>query len=481
MELSNKEKFIKKTLESQNYPLDKEALWHSVQTKLDQNNNERSWFWLVFAGSILLLTSISGNRFYTDHLIPQKQIFSELNSQTENEDKNLSVAHLSAQVDHNDEVMLSPFTENSKANIIQSEPGHSNINNPKHTHARITESGKETSPSLISAWSNNKSEKDKRSTDSPVITSNRYEQVTPGDQSTADLFSDITLNVSKHHSGTNELSLIDRVEKLGTLPMSSLVLPGKPRMEFEFIEPISKLESDFYLIVRSGMNMSLIRNKITSPDVFMPVSEFSNEHSMPSLTTDLIFGKEIKQGWSLFGGLTYNQNVVRYTNTGSLLETGQVNGIESIYEKKDGVVTSHEGLINQNTLTEYDVRWYRKHRSILLSAGIRKAVINVNKVAIYADLALNFQLSATHLGYYFSNIPASFTRIENGEDHIYNGSGKLLIRGGIGVDYKLDRFAIGIHSFYIYNQNSLTGKNNFYQTGISTIGIQMGFTYYPAW
>ncbi|NNF22278.1 MAG: hypothetical protein HKN67_10060 [Saprospiraceae bacterium] len=479
MELSNKEKFIKKTLENQSHVLDKDALWQSVQPHLVSNDSRKGIFWFVFSGVILLFLSVSGYRFFDLHRLSTQEIVYQNDIVTPVESTSIAVPpgktpngnNITESTIINTEIVTKANTHEFESTTNQSIALDHELNTKKHSNRNLSKPNES-----INIETNEK-----------LLIDKEHSRKNKNPDLSGSISQALFTQAGAHAEEEDKKYSVPRTEALPALTniriseISDLSSLDRPVLSEDFIQPIQVNPKNYFVTLRFGMNSSLIRNEINTQDVFISTNEFSHEKSMPSFTGDVLFGRELKNGWNLFGGLTYNQNVIRYLNTEIILESGQVNGIQSTYESRDGTVTTTQGLTNQNTLTSYDVRWFRKHRSLMLSAGIGKDLIRFNRISLSADVAINYILSSAHQGYYFSNSPTAFTKFEDGEEHIYNGNAKLLLRGGLGINYSLDHLSIGMHSFYIYNQNSLTGKNNFYQTGISTIGIQLGLTYYPRW
>jgi len=254
------------------------------------------------------------------------------------------------------------------------------------------------------------------------------------------------------------------------------------------IEPVQETKKYMtFFSLRSGLNQSFSR--YSSVGEVLDFTALEPETDLIGTSHDLLYGLEFKNGFYVGAGLSHTALISRYKNhiVDEYEET--IEGTQSILLTSNGDSQAVQGEITRTVRIDKDYNWHRRHQLIDLQFIAGKHFLLNESWAINTEIGLSQNLNAKHRGYFFNNTKEVISTFESKESSPYASNTGISWKAGFGIEYRFQDCALGLNSFYraiskklqdpadssgLINDSSTTLKN-------SHIGLQLNFTYRPAW
>lgn len=464
--LTNQEEQLKVLSEELALDIDTSELWQNVEVQLPpvKKKRRRPIFWWVLIGLLLMVIGFlvwnnnsdkAQPSSIADSIVNMIEVEAKKPNEVVNEMSNslnrskestpLIASNVLGSSPQNSSNSVQSTFENKKINTLNS----SNINyeryDEKPTHSRLEVVNQRLSVN-----------KKMEST-----------LVNPSSSDDYDLLPD----------NANEERAIIVNEYINTLGIKPLYIDGYLGMPNMQIIPSSTTLWLPYLAVSSGFNIHSDRLYSNSNEA-LNLLQFENEKPLAGLSSTLRFGFEKSTGWRVTFGIGHNRLVNSYTFKETLISTNEFNGVESRKIDGAGNITLIEGLISETTITNYDIKWHRRHDFINVQIGVGKRLIQKGRFSFYTDAKVMKNIWSHHSGYYFTEGSPLVTKFTNEENNPYKNAGFDL---GLSLDleYRINKLSLTVTPFLSMGLNSIMQDSYYYQLKNSQYGVQLGIVYRP--
>ena len=468
-QLNNQEREFKKVLEGISFDINTSDVWHDIKDRLPlEKKKERKPFWLFSLG-LLGLVFLSATAMYTilqeeDNVSPTELVaFKKVDTSTSK-----------SSVVSNTRKSNSNMAHESNPIVSEKQIGDSNTTDTK----AYSPTSNIITPSIIvdntSSTNRNKS-----------LIGQSLTRINPL-KSYRSMAIESKENLLNNSVQLSEISNVDDVASLGS--MLSYIVDGAevPVLSLAFdnsIEPvlINASKYKFFGSLRSGTNFGLAENSIIDINSEFDGSKFNNESSRFGISNELVLGIETSKAWRFFAGVSHTNEVYNYSNQSIELTQLSDIGVQSIHIDAQGFENEISGPVSVTRTTSYDKSVHRRHQSIGLNLGVAKRVSLLKRLSIIPEVSLQYNLKQSTSGYYFSADSGDVDIIASTQSNPYTSDQFIRYRAGLGVDYDLGNFSIGILGTYIYNPNNYLKEPTFYQSKSDLLSLQFSVSYYPNW
>ncbi|NNE27098.1 MAG: hypothetical protein HKN09_09665 [Saprospiraceae bacterium] len=471
MDLNKKEKFIKEALTQENHDLDTHALWNDIQPRVESREKDRKWILFFFLGALsmglvwMLFSwygqetdiALNAHNASTD---PSRSYAAQAQDVNNGAPETYAALNSNADQSTADATSFSETTELSDVDIV--EINHKDASKARYATSELVEAKIENEGSL-------------GSTD---ITASYSNDINPNSQSPS---SNTVKNGVSISPGQLQILTLSRIDPLDPIGIQSVGLLEIDPHHAEVIIPHRNYDWLPFIQWHAGVIKTNSISEIIASDAILNGNVFGKESGVYGYSSTFNLGWERNDGWYYGLGIDYTQSSIRYQNTESVIELGSSLGVNAIYVDRNGQTTTISGELMENTLTNYNINWYRQHRHINFEVFMGKRLIDFGHFSLSADAGLLYGIVQQHNGYYFEDSFNGFMKFENGEDNIYADSGNMKLRSTLALNYNLNHFSFGIQALYRHDLNGITKSNNFYKTRNTDFGIRLGLTYFPKW
>ncbi len=241
------------------------------------------------------------------------------------------------------------------------------------------------------------------------------------------------------------------------------------------IEPLqeNKLTKRSYIQIRSGINKSFVTNALLETDGELVTESLDKERGVIGQSYSVAFGREIKNGWNIGLGLSYDYNVVSYNNSDTQVNETEVSGVTQRLIDASGNVSETQGNVVTTETIHNRINWHRRHQRINLFASVSKTVMSIGLLSLSGELAASYNLSATHSGYHFDKYSNEITKFDSADNSLYRDRQGLSLIPGLSLSYDWGNWVIGMHSSYNLPFRSITQDNNYYKSNYKFLGLQL--------
>ena len=497
MELNKKEKYLKSVLENSGQKLDTDLLWDSIESRVTQPRKDRKWLWFFSGVGSLILVLLITYPFVKDYILAEAKNSGQLSFQEETKEESSQIV--------SDQLTDVKFVERQKKEDIfksqTSEITDVETNNSINLQGAEREQLNYHNASIpdFHQETNNSSEQVIETTSDSNFESQQLISLNENESGSSELNnssavlsnSEMTVVLDPGTDSNSEIKAMDELastripEHEILLPLS--ILPGIASNEIGKVREIPGAQSTIkikrplrwipFVSIRTGVNKVANQSEILSSDSDLNQSEFSREKGLFGYSADLQFGFENSNGWYVLSGLNLNQAVTQYENHDVVQSSQSINGVESIYTDRNGEMQQTNGVVNQTTITNFNVRRNRTHQKLNLQLMVGKELLGIKNWSLSSELGIHYNIHQSNSGYYFEDSHPGFRSFEKGEDNPYRSSGTIGFRGGINLNYHIKKISISLHSFYKYNPASITNADHFYTTKNKQLGLQLGLAY----
>lgn len=250
----------------------------------------------------------------------------------------------------------------------------------------------------------------------------------------------------------------------------------KPNLNL-MTKPIRKLQSTKHsLIVMAGGNLVNFKHASPLEDI---VQLADQESSRWGLSAGVMYGRRFINRWTIKAGISYYQNIARYTDQSSSFELFEEEGISQIDINAQGIATPLQGQIEQYQLSVNDIQWHRYHEGINIEARINKEVCKFAGLRLSIEAGMTYNLWTSSRGYAFEGTDQiSFTKLDSDQTGFYRPSFGLRPLGGIEFTYNLGPVDLILNGNYIWGIYPINTNTELFKTKNSQTGVQLGMRYY---
>lgn len=453
--LNNKEQKFKALADELEVNLDVDMLWNNIEDQLPNKNKKRRliffwWIGLLLIPAALWLTYQSNDAVINN----QDDVNNIVNMQSSPASSSqLNQSEPSNRIDNTNKLASNTQVSNVEVNTKSTINKATITNNKKsfsdNNTSKINTKSVNTYPYIQT--SNLLPESKKIETTQPNITDDQF--VNTSQPTTTPLDNDLAID---------QLPLIN----------SSLFI-NNPQLVMN--TPITKIHKHpwrMFIVAGIGTNMSNANHSINS-NIENSSTLLNREGYLPSLAANTSLGFQ-KSAWKLALGLSYYENIARYTDKTMQVSTTQIDGPGVIKINREGSTIILDESVTQTTITNNDLVLHRRNKYIDLTASIGRELLKNRNFSLTLAGDISYNIWSKHSGYYFdfeNEKTVSFSK----ETNPYTDQGL-----GLGLSFHLNTSIagkeLGIAPYYRnYMANAIDDKN--YSFKNAQYGILMTYTW----
>jgi len=477
-DLNNKEQRLKSILEDFSGSVDTQAVWSSIEHRVDTKEKESKSLWVFMLGAIAIafLCGLAVSHYIYSDVIKDLEYDSapiaEENNNEEDGNKGVrpTLNKQSIQETEND------LLQNENLEVKQA-----------------------TSEHFASQKLNSKISKPPISITQNALQQNPFSNI---DVFNSDLLSS-NINVSENKNNTQSPTFSGRSQSEILMPTdgidtqrSAILRCSEIQKSIALIEfeerhfdkeaqlniPLNKAKvSNAFLSLSSGVQNNSFERSILDQDLDdVLLSQFLKETAMPSWAASISYGKEINNDWTISGGLFASNIVTRYQNQDQDVSANDREGVQLIEIDTEGAENITTGLVSVERVVDYDLTWHQNKLDLDAQIGVGKSLFKIGKFQTSLQGHIAYNVFNNISGYAY-NDEGLFSKDQMSIENQITNKSKLKFMIDLPIQYHLDRLSIDLRPYYRFQTKGDVVGASLYSIKNSQLGITLGVTYRPCW